>query len=228
MKRYRITIAIGSLMFLAGLAIGLCLPAMRASNLQLDSRESEQCQVTQGAVKSTLDNKEECCLCGSNSRSLMGMYRGKDDLGIISLNNWYVLDMGVGKDGDETMSGQNFSRITATGEGGCIFHVDQNHARRISEVRVEYGEENYFDPDKVRGYLCQTCLDKLLDVMDVYGDSECPIGLCMIDFQTQELYSLQEQYVTYYIRDYYVKIESGEEKTVTAVYAPEKNIGFPH
>ena len=222
MKRYRITMIIGSLMFLVGLAIGLCLPVMRASTLQMDSQESEQCQITQGLVKSTLDNKEECCLCGSNSRSLMGMYRGKDDLGIISLNNWYVLDMGVGKDADETMSGQNSSRITATGEGGCIFHVDLNHVRRISEVRIEYGEENYFDVDKVCGYLCQTCLDKLDDVIDVDGDSECPVGLCMIDFQTMKLYSLQEQYASYYIRDYYVKIESGEEKIVTAVYAPER------
>ena len=209
-------------MFLAGLAIGLLLSAMRASMLQMDSQESEQCQITQGLVKSTLDNKEECCLCASNSRSLMGMYQGEDDLGIISLNNWYVLDMGVVKAEDETMSGQNSSRITATGEGGCIFHVDQNHARRISEVRIEYDEENYFDVDKVRGYLCQTCLDKLIDVIDVCGDSECPVALCMIDFQTQELYSLQEQYVTYYIRDYYVKIESDEEKIVTAVYAPIK------
>ena len=222
MKRYRITIIIGSLTFLAGLAIGLCVPAMRASNLQMDSRESEQCQVAQDVVKSTLDNKEECCLCGSNSRSLMGMYRGKDDLGIISLNNWYVLDMGVGKAEDETMSGQNSSRITATGEGGCIFHVDQNHARRISEVQIEYGEENYFDVDKVRGYLCQTCLDKLIDVIDVYGDSECPVGLCMIDFQTQELYSLQEQYASYYIRDYYVRLDQTVEgMEIEAVYAPE-------
>lgn len=223
MKRYRITIIIGSLMFLAGLSIGLCLPAMRASTLQMDSQESEQCQITQGLVKSTLDNKEECCLCGSNSRSLMGMYRGKDDLGIISLNNWYVLDMGVGKAEDETMSGQNSSRITATGEGGCIFRVDQNHVRRISEVRIEYGEENYFDVDKVRGYLCQTCLDKLLDVIDEDGDSECPIGLCMIDFQTQELYSLQEQYVTYYIRDYYVRLDQTEDGVeIEVVYAPEQ------
>ena len=221
MKRYRITMIIGSLMFLVGLAIGLCLPVMRASTLQIDSRESKQCQVIQEAVKSTLDNKEECCLCGSNSRSLMGMYRGKDDLGIISLNNWYVLDMGVGKDADGIVDGQNSSRITATGEDGCIFHVDQNHARRISEVRIEFGEGNYFDVDKVRGYICQTCLDKLLDVIDVDVDSGCPTGLCMIDFQTQELYSLQNQYVTYYIRDYYVKIESGEDKIVTAVYAPE-------
>ena len=51
---------------------------------------------------------------------------------------------------------------------------------------------------------------------------ERPIGLCMIDFQTQKLYSLQGQHLAYYIRDYYVKIESGEEKVVTAVYAPEE------
>ena len=73
MKRYRITIIIGGLMFLSGLAIGLGLPAIRASMLQVDSQESEQWQVPQEAVKSALDNKEECCLCGSNSRSLMGM-----------------------------------------------------------------------------------------------------------------------------------------------------------
>ena len=65
-------------------------------------------------------------------------------------------------------------------------------------------------------------MDKLDDVIDVDGDSECPVGLCMIDFQTMKLYSLQEQYASYYIRDYYVKIESGEEKIVTAVYAPER------
>lgn len=89
-------------------------------------------------------------------------------------------------------------------------------------MKIEYGEKSYFDIDRVLGYLCQACLDNLLDVMEVCGDKgERPIGSCMIDFQTQELYSLQNQYVTYFIRDYYVKIESGEEKIVTAVYAPE-------
>ena len=75
----------------------------------------------------------------------------------------------------------------------------------------------------MRGYLCQTCLDKLLDVIDVNGDSEGPVGLCMIDFQTQELYSLQEQYVTYYIRDYYVRLDQTEDGVeIEVVYAPEQ------
>ena len=56
----------------------------------------------------------------------------------------------------------------------------------------------------------------------MYGDSECPVGLCMIDFQTQELYSLQEQYASYYIRDYYVRLDQTVEgMEIEAVYAPE-------
>ena len=45
----------------------------------------------------------------------------------------------------------------------------------------------------------------------------------MIDFQTQELYSLQEQYVTYYIRDYYVRLDQTEDGVeIEVVYAPEQ------
>lgn len=36
-----------------------------------------------------------------------------------------------------------------------------------------------------------------------------------------ELYSLQDEKSTYYIRDYYVRIDSGEDKEITAVYAPD-------
>lgn len=222
MKRYRITIWVGVFLFFCGLGLGLCFPQIRAPLSHGNANENLQKQSAQESVRSTLGNKEECCLCGSNSRSLMGLYRGKDELGIISLNNWYVLDMGIGKGAEESMDCQNSLRITTTGEDGCRFCVDQNYARRISEVKIEYGEKSYFDLNRVRGYLCQACLDNLLVVMDVCGDKmECPIGLCMIDFQTQKLYSLQDQHLAYYIRDYYVKIESGEEKVVTAVYAPE-------
>lgn len=48
-----------------------------------------------------------------------------------------------------------------------------------------------------------------------------PRELCLIDFQTMELYSLQDEKSVYYIRDYYVQIDSGERKEITAVYAPD-------
>ena len=45
-----------------------------------------------------------------------------------------------------------------------------------------------------------------------------------MDFQTLELYSLQEQYTSYYIRDYYVRLDQTEDgMEIEAVYAPERD-----
>ena len=43
-----------------------------------------------------------------------------------------------------------------------------------------------------------------------------------MDFNTLELYSLQGNYCSYYVGDYYVEIDDSreEELKVTAVYAP--------
>ncbi|KAI4441457.1 hypothetical protein C824_003966 [Schaedlerella arabinosiphila] len=43
-----------------------------------------------------------------------------------------------------------------------------------------------------------------------------------MDFQKLELYSLQEYYISHYIRDYYVQIDGrdGNELEVIGIYAP--------
>ena len=76
-------------------------------------------------------------------------------------------------------------------------------------------------------FFCQDCLDKLLAVMETYGPArgknQSPEDLCLVDFQTLELYSLQEQYISYYIRDYYVRMDQTDGgMEVEAVYAPER------
>ena len=82
-----------------------------------------------------------------------------------------------------------------------------------------------FDVKKVQKHLCQTCLDKVLEVMEVYGledEMAKPRDLCLVDFQTLELYSLQGDYSAYTVRDYYVQIDDSREGEVRimAFYAP--------
>ena len=77
----------------------------------------------------------------------------------------------------------------------------------------------------VQSHLCQSCLDKMLEVMERYGEEGEESGardVCLVDFQTLELYSLQEHYISHYIRDYYVQIDGrdGEELEVIGIYAP--------
>ena len=150
------------------------------------------------------------------------MFRGRDDLGVICVNDWYVMDMQIRNlDG----MGGGGSGWTVGAKGACSFRTDRNPERGISEVTVEYGENSIFDVKKVQSHLCQTCLDKLLEVMDSYSEEGKELGakdVCLVDFQTLELYSLQEHYISHYIRDYYVQIDGrdGDELEVIGIYAP--------
>ena len=61
--------------------------------------------------------------------------------------------------------------------------------------------------------------------MEVYGPEDEPArprDLCLVVFQTLELYSLQGDYISYYVRDYYVQVDDSKEDEVkiSAFYAP--------
>lgn len=43
-------------------------------------------------VQSALEDQGSCYLCGSSDYSLIDYYRKFDTIGLISLNDWYVLD----------------------------------------------------------------------------------------------------------------------------------------
>ena len=177
-------------------------------------------------IQSELADPEGCYLCGTAPESLMGYFRQFDDLGIISVNPWYVLDLGILlHEGDGTDTSGTRTAMTGTGEGGDFFSSTQTPSRGISTVEVSYGEDSILNVEKAKAILCQDCLDKLLAVMETYGpegeDPE-PRDLCLVDFQTLELYSLQEQYASYYIRDYYVRLDQTDDgMEVEAVYAPD-------
>ena len=180
------------------------------------------------AVQSELSDPEGCYLCGTAKESLMGYFRQFDDLGVICVNQWYVLDMGIlGQDIPDGEKKGTRTSMTGTGEGGDFFSSTQTPSRGISTVEVSYGEDSILDVEKAKNVLCQDCLDKLLAVMETYGpegEEPKPRDLCLVDFQTLELYSLQEQYTSYYIRDYYVRMDQTDGgMEVEAVYAPERD-----
>ena len=99
----------------------------------------------------------------------------------------------------------------------------------MSEVSVSFEDDSFFDVRIVQDHLCQTCLDKLVESMEVYcGETEKPMprDLVLVDFQTLDLYALQEHNGGYFVRDYYVEIESEEDGIeVRAFYCPKLKNG---
>lgn len=175
-------------------------------------------------AESQLKKREECWLCGNSNRSLMGYFRKFDDIGIIDVNNWYVLNFGTRNfDEEGNLTGpQRGSRqgFTNAGEGGCNFETSQTSDRGIAEVEVSFGDDSKFDVSRIQKNLCQGCLDKVVESMEVYDEEE-PWAVCLVDFQTLEIYPLQEHNRMHMIRDFYVRIESKDKRMeVQAVYAP--------
>ncbi|MDO4274165.1 MAG: hypothetical protein Q4D16_10875 [Eubacteriales bacterium] len=233
MKKVGCIILTAFLSFAFGITVGSDLFQRENKSISdkiISSEESERTWETKTLepVKSKLADQKKCWLCGNDNRSLMGYFRKFNDVGIICTNSWYVLDFQV-RNYDEAgnfTSEQDGSRSgwVSNGEGECSFYSNQMSGRGISEVTATYGENSYFDISKVQGHLCQVCLDKVLAVMETsgYEDEQAkPRDLCLVDFQTLELYPLQKQNIAYFVRDYYIMVESKEEETkVHAIYAP--------
>ena len=225
MRKKSLILAAGC--FLLGLLAGVRLPKEMPFQLHRYHQANQWERMTPKPAKSQLEEKSRCWMCGNDARSLMGLYRGKDDLGVIYVNYWYVMPMEIRNldEKGEPMPAQGMSTgMTTTSQGECSFETEKNPNRGISQVVVNGGEKSVFDIRKVQKHLCQQCLNKLLKVMEMYGnpkENPKPQDLCLVDFQTMELYSLQNDRSSYFIRDYYVQIEGGADKKITAVYAPD-------
>ena len=75
-------------------------------------------------------------------------------------------------------------------------------------------------------HLCQTCLDKVLESLEFRKwkhEKKEAVPLCLVDFKTLEIYSLQDWHRGCLIRDYWVEIEpEGNKLTVEAYAIPDQ------
>lgn len=148
--------------FLAGILIGMVSPIGEVQeNAIFKSKVMGWECIEPKPVQSQLTDKSRCWMCGNDDQSLIGMYRGKDDLGVLCLNDWYVLAMDI-RNLDEngnpvSVCGMSMG-MTSTGEDGCTLHTEKNPNRGISQVTIDYGKKKDFDSQTVQKHLCQNCL----------------------------------------------------------------------
>lgn len=92
------------------------------------------------------------------------------------------------------------------------------------------GEGESLNVESLKNRICQSCLDKIIGALGgpaVLDKSEKICDLCLIDFQTLEIYPLQCSDRGFIIRDYYIDISISEDQIeVTAIYAPGKNYNY--
>lgn len=175
-------------------------------------------------------SEEECCICGENDRSMMGYYRKSSMIGLVCLNTMNISSLDTrpySDDGTELIDNGNLSiMITSHGEGECSFHISGMPDRGIFEAEVHYGEGNTADFEKIKKFLCQKCLNKVAEMYEEemnWSNGEGRfLEVCLVDFATNELYTLGEHHTGYWIRDFWVHIDHKENQSdIMVIYAPE-------
>lgn len=155
--------------------------------------------------------KENCYLCGSNSQSMVGLYRGKDTLGVICVNNWYVMNLKLSDSFQESESGNGVDVIyTNLGKKNCSFTVRSDLKQGTAEAEILLGKEKQLNRKKIKKRFCRACQKKILKVVDVEERHD----LVLIDFQTMQLYPLAEKQM---IREYEVEVSMEEKNAADEV-----------
>ena len=179
-----------------------------------------------GSISSKLKNTEECYLCGSHANSLMGYYRKFDTVGIIGLNQWYVLDLRL-QAHDENGNKIEDSSGSSTSMGntsGMDYYVSTIASRGRASATIS-STDGMFDKTVVENHLCQVCLDKVTDTLEGYFEKgkEEYLPFCLVDFETLEMYPMQKMNVSYSVRDYWVELDhQDDEVEVKVYYLPER------
>lgn len=220
------------LLFLAFLLIaGICGSYHLLEHIIRNTAEKEtqtRVEITFDEWRSELPEPEQCFLCGNSQRSRISYYRNWDTIGLISLNDWTIIDFQLNnhEKGEETEStGDPGFLYRNTGEITCF--SSGNPSRGMARVRITLREDYEPDSTFIRQNLCQYCLDKITASLHFWKwetEEKQAIPLCLVDFQTLEIYSLQDWYQSYFIRDFWVELDFDETTlSVKAYYLPERS-----
>lgn len=196
------------------------------NTVKVEESAAETFHMEYGNIESMLENEEECYLCGNSNRSMMGYYRKFDTVGIIGLNEWYVLDLRLKEyDGSgnpiEASSGASDSFGNTS---GMNFNVKAIPSRGMASATIS-SSNGMFSKEEVQNNLCQECLNKVTATLegDFEKGKEEYLPFCLVDFATLEIYPLQKRNGAYTVRDYWVELDHNEsEITIDVYYLPER------
>lgn len=188
----------------------------------------QQTEETEPALLSKLEDNKQCYLCGSSDYSMMDYYRKFDTIGLISLNDWHVLDFQL-KNYDENgkeIKGKSSNQMYFGNTGEMFYHSQGTPSRGMAEIKVTLPDDYKLNTDMIENNLCQECLNKVTSTLKYWepeDEEKRIIPLCLVDFDTLEIYSLQDYYRAYFIRDYWVEMDfKGKEIEIETFYLPER------
>lgn len=169
--------------------------------------------VTYTGVKSKLTDTMKCQLCGKQDNSMMNYYSKFNTLGIISVNDWNILELATNVYDENDMEIDNHSGTRTSLGTREEYHYETSSipSKGIAEINITLAEDYKPNVEGLQSKLCQECLDKILESLEYdkwKNEKKEALPMCLVDFRTLKIYSLQEISQKIYIDDFYVKSQN--------------------
>lgn len=136
----------------------------------------------------------------------------------VSIEKYDEYGQEVRGDGSSEMRSGNTKKISYSSQGTVSWGM--------ADIEVTLPENYALDTKFLQKNLCQECLDKVaasLEYSKWEGEKKSARPLCLVDFDTMEIYSVQDIFKGYFVGDYWVEIdEEGSEVGVEVYYLPER------
>ena len=133
----------------------------QTSSQPVSSKHCADIDVTFADLCSSLENTSECYLCGNDEESLMSYYRNFDTIGLISLNDWYVIDFPLKNYDENEMESAASTSFLSGNTGEISYSSDGTPSRGMTSIDVTLPENYEVDTNVLEKHLCQNCLNKV-------------------------------------------------------------------
>lgn len=157
--------------------------------------------------------KADCTLCGNGKGTMFSMYRGRKNLGIISISTFDIAYIGINQYSDdgtliEKPAEHSSTSFRTSRESGYSSMVSESPDRGYATGSITFYQNSSLDLEKASQYLCSDCINSILDAS---WDEEL-YGIGLIDFHERKIRLFEKCISAFQFGDYYVSCDYRREE----------------
>ncbi len=173
---------------------------------------------------------EDCALCNQAGSTLLPIYAGQNNLGIICINTFDISPISINRYDDygnliEEPAKSTSMNHNSFGERRMVTSISPNTDRGYANVQISFTDDRHINPKSVEALLCQNCLNTILSQV-----WDTPYGIGIINFETFEVKLFEENVSGFSFDDYYIHVDHREnnddsestELNLLVFYCPER------
>ena len=167
----------------------------------------------------------ECYICGESGDTAASAYWGEDNIGLLNLNNFDLLYLGINRYGDgreliQEPAGVMLSCGIVDEEADTYAHAYVFPDRTYASVQIT-GVQYTIDRDVIQSRLCQVCLDS---INDLWFTDQPPAEYATICFETRIIQPLLNAHPWFSAGNYGIDCEFKDEGVINLLihYCPNR------